>query len=95
KAMQVLRLMENKISIGISTIDPDTPDGLGLEEFIRRADNALYEAKNSGRGRAVVELCPLPDSSNCRFPCPHTSPHELQLVADRSPLGQIANPDHD
>jgi diguanylate cyclase (GGDEF)-like protein len=71
KATQVLSLMENKVSIGITAINPDTPDGLSLEEFIRRADNALYEAKRSGRGRTVVELCPLPDGSNCRFPCPN------------------------
>lgn len=69
KATQVLRLMENKVSIGITAINRETPDGLSLEEFIHRADNALYEAKRSGRGRAVVELCPLPDSSDCRFPC--------------------------
>lgn len=73
KAMQVLRLMENKVSIGITAIDPDTPDSLSLEEFIHRADNALYEAKRSGRGRAVVDLCPLPNSSDCRFPCPRTA----------------------
>jgi two-component system cell cycle response regulator len=95
KARQVLRLMETKVSIGISTINPSTPDGLTVEEFIHHADNALYEAKNAGRGRAVVELCATPDSSTCQFPCPHTIPHELQLVAERSPLGKIANPDHE
>ncbi|MDP2155596.1 MAG: GGDEF domain-containing protein [Sulfuricella sp.] len=84
KATQVLRLMETKVSIGISTINPNTPDSLTVEEFIHHADSALYEAKNSGRGRAVVDLCALPDSGNCQFPCPHTSPHELQLIADRS-----------
>ena len=73
KAMQVLRLMETKVSIGISTINPDTPDNLAVEEFIRRADSALYEAKRSGRGRAVVELCALSDSSGCRFPCPQVA----------------------
>jgi len=70
KAMQVLRLMETKVSIGISTINPSTADGFTVEEFILHADNALYEAKNSGRGRIVVELCALPDSSNCQFSCP-------------------------
>lgn len=88
KAAQVLRSMENKVSIGITAINPDTPDGLGLEAFIHRADNALYEAKRRGRGRAVVDLCPLPDNSNCQFPCQQTSPHELRLVAlkDSDPL---------
>ncbi len=84
KATQVMRLMETKVSIGISTINPSTPDGFTMEKFIHHADNALYQAKNSGRGRAVVELCPLPDNSNCQFPCPHTSPHELQFIADRT-----------
>jgi diguanylate cyclase (GGDEF)-like protein len=72
KATHVLRLMEGKVSIGISTITPNTPDALTLEEFILHADNALYEAKHSGRGRAVVDLCPMPDSSNCQFPCPNS-----------------------
>lgn len=71
KATQVLSLMETKVSIGISTINPSTPDGLTVEEFIHHADNALYEAKNSGRGRAVVDLCSMPDNSNCQFSCPH------------------------
>jgi len=84
KAMQVLRLLDGKVSIGISTINRSTLDGYTVEEFIHNADNALYEAKRSGRGRAVVDLCASRDSSNCQFPCPHTSPHELQLLADRS-----------
>lgn len=56
KAEQVLKLMEGKVSIGITTIGADTPDGFALEEFIRHADCALYEAKHRGRGRVVVEL---------------------------------------
>lgn len=55
KAMQVLQLMENKVSVGISAIDADTTDDLTLEEFIRRADNAMYQAKHQGRGRVVVD----------------------------------------
>ncbi|BAN34074.1 hypothetical protein SCD_n00225 [Sulfuricella denitrificans skB26] len=69
KATQVLRLMETKVSIGISTINPSTPDSLTVEEFILHADSALYEAKNSGRGRAVVDLCSVSDSGDCQFPC--------------------------
>lgn len=56
KAEQVLQLMDRKVSIGITTIGADTPDGFSLEEFIHLADHALYEAKHRGRGRAVVEL---------------------------------------
>ena len=55
KAEQVLAMMENKISIGISSIDQTTHDSLTLEEFIHRADNALYAAKHQGRGRVVVD----------------------------------------
>jgi len=56
KAEQVLNMMERKVSIGITSINVDTLGGLTLEEFIRRADHALYEAKHRGRGRTVVEL---------------------------------------
>ena len=91
KATQVLNLMDKKVSIGVTAIGPDAPDDLNLQQFIHRADNALYEAKNNGRGRVVVAPCLAPDSSGCTFPCPHTSPHELQLVADRGPLGKMAN----
>jgi diguanylate cyclase (GGDEF)-like protein len=69
KARQVLGMMENKVSIGISTIRPDTPAGLTLEQFIHRADDALYEAKHRGRGRVVVDRCPLDDSSGCGSYC--------------------------
>jgi len=70
KAGKVLELMENKVSIGITAINPDTPDGLALEDFIRHADNALYEAKHRGRGRAVVDICPMPDNGDCELICP-------------------------
>lgn len=66
KAEQVLRLMERKVSIGISTIDAGTPDGLAVEEFFRRTDHALYEAKRRGRGRMVVELGPVAEASTTR-----------------------------
>jgi len=38
------------ISVGTATLRPDE----ALEEFIRRADKALYQAKNSGRNRVCA-----------------------------------------
>lgn len=69
KARQVLGRMENKVSIGISTIREDTPNNLTLEEFIHKADDALYSAKHRGRGRVVVDRCPLDDNSGCGSFC--------------------------
>ncbi len=70
KAQQVLQLMDNKVSIGITAINPDTPDGLSLETFFHRADSALYEAKHRGRGRTIVDICMSPESGECLSPCP-------------------------
>lgn len=67
KARQVLKLMENKISIGIATINQDTQGDLTLEEFIRRADNALYEAKHRGRGQVVSHFCMSQSKRQCQF----------------------------
>jgi len=70
KARQVLKMMENKVSIGITSINQDTQGDLSLEEFIRRADNALYEAKRRGRAQSVVDLCASQLNGKCVFPCP-------------------------
>lgn len=37
-------------SFGVATFEK----GLGPESFIKRVDDAVYEAKNSGRNRVVV-----------------------------------------
>lgn len=63
KAEQILRLMDRKVSCGITAVNADTPDGFAVEEFFRRADHALYDAKHRGRGRVVVELCSGADGS--------------------------------
>lgn len=69
KARQMLKSMEEKVSIGIATINQDTQDDLTLEEFIRHADNALYEAKRRGRGQVVSHFCISQSRHQCQFPC--------------------------
>ncbi|HEX5337693.1 MAG TPA: GGDEF domain-containing protein [Gallionella sp.] len=67
RAKEVLQLMDNKVSIGISGINRETEDDLTLEEFVRRADSALYDAKHRGRGQAVIDLCVL-GGEQAQFP---------------------------
>ena len=62
KALQVLKQMNNKISIGIASVSAAEPGERDLQKFIHRADNALYEAKRTGRGRIMVDTC-HPDGS--------------------------------
>jgi diguanylate cyclase (GGDEF)-like protein len=57
RAHQVLAAMSNKVSIGIATVSADKPCDGNLENFIHRADDALYEAKRAGRGRVVIATC--------------------------------------
>jgi two-component system cell cycle response regulator len=67
KARQVLNSLENKISIGIATLNQDTRSDLTLEEFIRHADTALYEAKHRGRGQVVSHFCMSNGNQQCPF----------------------------
>jgi two-component system cell cycle response regulator len=69
KAQQALQMMEGRVSIGIATINAATPDDLAVDEFFRHADDALYQAKNRGRGRIVVQLCDALDSTVCTSFC--------------------------
>lgn len=57
RALEVLNAMKGKVSIGIATISSDTRNFEKTEDFIRCADEALYHAKRSGRGRVVVNEC--------------------------------------
>lgn len=57
KALKLLGLMKNKVSIGIACITAEQNDCTDVEDYIKRADDALYRAKNAGRGRAVLTTC--------------------------------------
>lgn len=62
KALHVLHQMNGKVSIGIASLSAEEPCERELQAFIRRADDALYEAKRAGRGRVVADTC-HPDGS--------------------------------
>jgi len=57
KALKLLALMNNKVSIGIACITAEDNDCADVQDFIKRADDALYQAKHAGRGRAVLTTC--------------------------------------
>ena len=83
------------VSIGVAAYSPITPDG-SIEDLLRRADGALYEAKRNGRNRVVLaapiaapiavetlpeEVKPLTTPSASRQPPPRsTEDVELQLL---------------
>jgi two-component system cell cycle response regulator len=69
KSRQVLLQMDGKVSIGIATIDKNTPADFSFENFIHKADTALYEAKRRGRGRVVVSQCDRLDTQDCDSIC--------------------------
>jgi diguanylate cyclase (GGDEF)-like protein len=50
-ADKILRLMENKVSIGIARMR----EGDSIESLMGRADAKLYDAKHSGRGRCLTD----------------------------------------
>lgn len=55
KALEVLTAMKGRVSIGIASISVQEPCDGDLEHFIHRADDALYQAKRTGRGRVVAD----------------------------------------
>lgn len=57
RALQLLGAMNNKVSIGIACLSAELNCTTSVQDFIKRADDALYEAKHAGRGRAIVSRC--------------------------------------
>ena len=57
KALALLGKMNNKVSIGVVSISAEHNDCTDVRDFIKRADDALYQAKHAGRGRAVLTTC--------------------------------------
>jgi len=57
KALKLLSLMSNKVSIGIACLTAENNNCSDVQAFIKRADDALYQAKHAGRGRAVLTAC--------------------------------------
>ena len=57
RALKLLGLMNNKVSIGIVSMTAELNCSTGVQDFIKRADDALYQAKHAGRGRAVFSRC--------------------------------------
>lgn len=54
KALHILCRMENRVSIGIASISSHSGHDATPQDFIHRADDALYEAKRNGRGQVVT-----------------------------------------
>lgn len=71
RALEVLKAMNNKVSVGIASFSGESRQFDTIEDFIRCADDALYQAKRSGRGRVVVSTCCREGFAGCAEHCNH------------------------
>lgn len=69
RALEVLKAMNNKVSVGIASLSGESNQFESVAEFIRCADDALYHAKRSGRGRVVVNTCQREGYAGCAEHC--------------------------
>ncbi len=69
KSLQILAMMNGKVSIGITTVSPQRYPDDTLKRFINRADNALYAAKRAGRGQVVMDRCRASSQKGCHAFC--------------------------
>jgi len=69
KSLQILAMMDEKVSIGITAVSPQRYPNDTLKRFIKRADNALYAAKRAGRGQIVMDRCGVSIDKGCRVFC--------------------------
>ena len=74
RALKLLGAMNNKVSIGIVSISAEQNCCTGVQDFIKRADDALYQAKHAGRGRAVLSTCEIDGSSGWEEFLPESIP---------------------
>lgn len=56
KALRILCRMDRKVSVGIAAISATSGHDASAQDFMHRADDALYCAKRNGRSRVVTSI---------------------------------------
>ena len=75
RGLQILHEMDGYVSIGIAAIHRDSAWGAdtSFERFQQTADEALYAAKDAGRGRVALAGCTDHGGATCIQPCSQTA----------------------